>query len=256
MSSEPRLTTGTSLFVNELATVQPQGPIAYTTYDFLKHFAGMISIIKFVAHVFSLPLMVFLRKDLGIRYVDPIHISLSFIIWQVAGMFSLGAGVLLSEMASPLISVVAWLFVPVALWHRHKAKQAALRRERYSYDPGVSHLAHLAVRLPFIRNRAPEAVPAFVRRWFDPAVVFVLGILCAVLGISTGFGLFLVWTAVLLYVDAMLSERGQFELYLDMVDAQVIAEAKQRMLAGEPAGASGFSVASVADVKGLTQAAR
>lgn len=247
--------SGVGIFVQELASVQAQGPIAYTQYDFLKHYAGILSLIKFVAHVFSLPLMVFLRKDMGARYVDPFHVCLAFIIWQTAGLFSLGASELMSEIASPLINFVAWIFIPVAFWHQHRARLAALRGDRYSYDPGQPRLAALVPRIPRIRHLPSEVIPGFVRRWIDPTAISLLGVVCMALGISTGFGMFLIWTAILLHADEMLTQRSQWEMYLDMVDSQVLAEEKQRILSGEPGSATtpAFSLASVANVKGLTQ---
>ena len=272
---------GTDAVLRQIANVQPQGPLAYTTYDFLKHFAGAISICKFIAHVFSLPVMVFLRRDFGMRYVDDIHIALSFFLWQVIGLLSLGASDnILGNMISPVLSIFAWIFLPVALFHRHRAKMAALKGEGYSYYPGNPMLTTLTLkvvgavfrrldrllgkRLPYALTHPeqainPDAIQGLVRRFVEPPVVFMLGVICAGI-INVGFGLFLTWTAMFLFVNETLSQREMWELYLDQVDSQVIAEERQRMRSGDAvntASAShGFSLASLANPRDLLKAAR
>ncbi len=265
--------------MSQLTNIQPHGPLPYTSYDMFKHFAGAISIIKFIAHVFSLPLMVMLRKNFGMRYVDPIHISLSFIIWQVAGMFAFG-DTILSKLASPMIGGVAWLFLPIAFYHRYRAKQAALQGEGYSYHPGMPLLApavlvatgvffrlldatlgKLLGPVPRILTHPrevfePELIQGAVRRFVDPIVVGSIGMLLMALEISIGFGGFLIWTSLLLFADETISARSQFELFLDAVDGQVIAKEKQRALSGATGfSATGHSLASIASMATHNQAA-
>ena len=256
-------------FTSQFANITPQGPLPYTTLDFLKHFSGIIAIIKFVAHIFSLPLMAVLRRGFGLRYVDEVHIFLSFLIWQVTGLISSFGSGWAAEIASPFIAAAAWFFLPIAFYHRHHAKKAALAGSTYSYYPGFPRLATVTVGLFRVLVKlnpasslgrvvraghalTPEMVQGAVRRFLEPVVVAVFGFSLAVTGIATGFGMFLVWTACLLYVDETLSLRTQWELYLDQVDAQILAEEKQRLLSGEMSSTHGFSLASIATPPGST----
>ncbi len=258
---------------SQLTNIRAGGQLPLTSYDLLKNFTWIISIIKFLAHIFSLPLMAVLRRDFGMRYVDDVHILASFIIWQIAGMLSFGDG-LLNQLASPLIGAVGWIFLPLAFYHRYRAKQAALRGENYSYHPGMPRLARLALpvmitvyrllgsvlkrfrsTLPVVYTHPAEVLTidvmqGGVRRFIEPFVVGVLGVMCLVFDVSTGFGMFLIWTAIMLHFDETITQRIQWEMFLDAVDAQVIGQEKQRVLSGESGGSrTGFSVASLADLK-------
>lgn len=267
---------------SQLINIQPQGPLPYTSYDLLKHWSGIIGLIKFVAHAFSLPLMVFLRRDFGMRYVDEVHIALSFIIWQVVGLVPFGDNIL-AKATSPLASAIGWIFLLAALYHRRKAKKAALAQSNYSYYPGMPLLATVTLSflgwyfrfldrllqkhtnlgaIPRILTHpgddfSPEMIQGLVRRFVEPPLVLALGLLVAQLGISDGLGAFLAWIAILLYVDESISQRTQWELYLDAVDAQVIAEEKQRLLSGDnslggKSNPHGFSLASIASLRDLS----
>ena len=265
-------------FTSQFANITPQGPLPYTTLDFLKHFSGIIAFIKFFAHIFSLPVMAVLRRDFGCRYVDEIHLFLAFMIWQVVGIISGVAGGLISELSSPVIALAAWFFLPLAYYHRHRARKAALSGATgatgaagaavYSYYPGFPRLALVTTGLfrtiaqlnpVSTLGRAlraghavtPEMIQGAVRRFVEPAVVALLGFVLVIFG-STGFGMFLVWTACLLYTDETLSLRTQWELYLDQVDAQILAAEKQRLLSGEMSSTHGFSMASIAAPSGTT----
>lgn len=253
--------TGGTSMVNQLLMVQPQGPLAYTTYDFLKQWSWMISFTKFIAHIFSLPLMVFLRKNFGMRYLDEVHIGLSFIIWQFAGAFAVTATSesTISFLVGGLINLLGVGFIPMALYHRRCAKAAALRGEGYSYYPGLPH-AFWAIgitRLTGGRFKADQLlIQGVVRRFFEPIFVFALGVVIGSSGASTGFGIFLLWTAIMLNINETFTQREGWEVYLDGVDAQVIAKEKERMLSEGPSGVSlthGISMAKVASLSEMRQ---
>jgi hypothetical protein len=287
MDQAGKVDLGKSSFstLNTLANVKPQGPLAYTTYDFLKHFSGAIAILKFVAHVASLPLAVFLRRGFGMRYVDDVHIALAFILWQFLGVFSTLAGLdsLAGVATGVLINLLGYLFVPAALYHRFKAKQRALRREGYSYYPGLpwgfwAHLPSFAVgrlsrsadwllgrlsrsdsrlRVPrFLTDPtfviAEERIQGLVRRFGEPLLVVFLGLLVSATGGNHLFAIFLIWTAAMLSTTEALTQRETWELYLDQLDAETVAKEQQRMLSGGPQGVSltnGVFIAEVASPK-------
>jgi hypothetical protein len=170
-------------------------------------------------------------------------------------------------MVSPLLTLFAWIFLPVALFHRHRAKTAALKGEGYSYYPGKPLLTLPALmvvrlilrrldrllpgRLPYRlpQDINPDAVQGLVRRFIEPPVIFMLGVVCVGV-INGGFGLFLAWTSVFLFINETLSQREMWEMYLDQVDSQVIAQERERMRSGNAAesvsASHGFSLASLA----------
>lgn len=264
--------------VSQLWNIQPQGPMPYTTIDLLKHWAWMISLIKFCAHLFSLPIMVFMRRNLGWRYIDELHIAASFILWQVIGMFTSVTSGVVSEIGSPWIMVWAWLFLPMALYRRYHAKKATLALASYSYYPGTPLLAARLTglagtvfkmidrdleerasrfRLPRVVTHPAEAVNAgvvesFVRRFIEPCVVVLVALLCGAIGMGWGFAAFLVWTSILLHLDETLAQRAAFELFVDLVDGQVIAMERQHVLSGDhTAGEEAVSIARMANVGGI-----
>ena len=105
----------------------------------------------------------------------------------------------------------------------------------------------LPSRLPQTIN--PDAAQGLVRRFVEPPVIFLLGVVCAGI-INGGFGLFLAWTSVFLFINETLSQREMWEMYLDQVDSQVIAQERERMRSGDAAesvsASHGFSLASLA----------
>ncbi len=274
---------GTSM-LNQLAMVQPQGPLAYTSYDFLKSFAWMLSLTKFIAHVFSLPIMVFLRRGFGMRCVDEVHILLSFVVWQIIGTLTVTATSesWLAFLVGALINLTGFAFVPMAIYHRRQAKQAALRGEGYSYYPGMPFAFWAKVpatviggvfrsfdwimarvsrgnpesRVPNVLTHPdivlnPERIQGIVRRFGEPLLLIIAGVFIG--NVNPGFGVFLVWTAMMLTVNETLTQREGWEMYLDFVDAQVVAKEKERML-NDPEGISlthGVSLARTASPRAM-----
>lgn len=244
--------------------IRGESPIEYTTHDLLKRFWGIMALIKFVTHIASLPIVViFLRKRFGLRYVDDVHLTVSGILWLAAsGYAGLVAGMDLVALALALI------FIPCALYRRWEARQAALAKERYSYYPGLPHRFWSVIpaaivglcfrmldavirqvsgshRIPYVLRHPqiminPESTQDLVRRWVEPALVFAVGLVLAITEVSEGLGSFLAVTAMAMYLDETLTQRAQWEFYLDHVDAEVLARERERMMKDD--GASGPSL--------------
>ena len=250
----------------------PSGPMPFTTMDILRQWAWILATMKFVAHVVTLPLMVMLRRRFGIRHLDEVHIFLSFVLWSSIGLVATPEN-WMGTLTSPLLRLIPWVFLPIALYHRHQARKAAKARQGYSYYPGMPHLAPIMLFLlgwafrhldrllarrtiPFPLPRflthpdevfTPQMIEGLIRRFIEPALMVFIAVGLQLLG--SNMATLLLCTAILLYIDESLSQRLNWEIFLDAVDAQFVARERQRMLSGdEPHHSQNLSVASIVDL--------
>jgi hypothetical protein len=174
---------------------------------------------KFIRQLSLFPaitVMVFTRRRLGYRMMNPTWLLIMMIIMLVAvAVFPDWAGPF-----KPIMVIYALAMWGMGLWHRRQRWTELGSGVRWhTYSPGISWLEYI----PW---------PAFfqghsrVRRFIEPPVVAIIGLIVVFL-LSRGLGMWIIWSALFLSVFEQDLFEKQLAMSLDTLDGLVNSEVQE-----------------------------
>jgi hypothetical protein len=165
----------------------------------------------------TLPVTVFLRRNVGFRVLKPWVIYLAFIIVNTAGWIALaGGGLMQSGATEGMIFFVANLaFLALSIFWRYTAWNIIRRGDLWhTKSRGVSYLSFLPLR------------DDKIQRFVEPAICFVLGLV--LLPVFKILAAWLIFSGLGLLVLEQLIYDWQLNMMLDqydgIIDAQVAGQ--------------------------------
>lgn len=189
-----------------------------------------LALLGLITGCFAISVVPFIRKDFGERYLGWLNLFFGYTV--VANFTFLGSMIAaIMRRGGGQLMMLFWLaFIAMSLYRRWEiAKKNNAGVEWHSMYMGTSLLP-----LPFSREK--------IYKFFEPALVFAAG---DVLWTFSGqVGLWLMISAVALFINNHIVFYNERRGILDMRDAQIEAKHLSAALAGKPASeTAGFVVA-------------
>jgi hypothetical protein len=171
-----------------------------------------IDIIRRLSLFPAITVMVFIRRKIGFRLMNPTWlIILTLIIFIFP---DLPGGI--HAPTDSLMKFYALVMLALGLFHRSRRWRELCRGERWhTYSPGISYLEFLPLPRFLKANRR-------VSRFFDPALVVIIGLM--VFAVSKPLGVWIILSAFFLYVFEQDIYEKQLARDLDILDGMVSAE--------------------------------
>jgi hypothetical protein len=157
----------------------------------------------------ALPVIIFLRKKPGYRFLSPIKLLIIFALLLLLAGFSATSG---SGATVVVLTVFAWATFITGLVKRNLRWREIKRGiSWHSYSRGVSWLSYV---LPISDSN--------VKRWVEPLVVLVIGLMLMLP--FRWFGLYLILAAFCLFAFEAYDYERSINQMLDTLDSLVDAE--------------------------------
>ncbi len=183
----------------------------------------------------ALTIIVFLRRKVGFRFLDMLKIQAMFVLLLAYGGF---CSLTFGPVAGGVIALFAWMVLIAAIIERrlrwHDIKRGV---SWHTYSRGISWFNSF---LPLSEVAA--------RRFLDPAVALIVGILFFFL--FQPFGFYLILSAVCLFLFETIDYQKQIDLMLDHLDNLVQSEVLSDNIDYFQSGAAG-GVRSVEETAGI-----
>ena len=193
-------------------------------------FELFLSILSLVTGCFAISVVPFIRKDFGERYLGWLNLFFGYTV--VANFTFLGSMIaMLTGRGGSQLMMMFWLaFIGVSLYRRWEITQ----KNNAGVEWHSMYLGTSLLPLPFSREK--------IYKFFEPALVFAAGHLLWTY--SGQVGLWLMISAVALFVNNHIVFYHERCAMLDMRDAQIEAKYLSAALSGKPANeTAGFIVA-------------
>ncbi len=206
---------------------------AWRMYEFL------LAILSLITGCFAISVAVFIRKDFGERYLSWLNLSFGYSV--VANFYFFGGlvGMLTRRGGSSLMGLFFLAFIAMSLYRRWEiAKKNNAGIEWHSMYLGTSLLP-----LPFGRE--------MIYKFLEPAIVFALGHLLWTF--SGQVGLWLMLSALALFINNHIVFYHERRAVLDMRDAEIEAKYLQAALAGKPPSETAGFVVAESSIKLMKQ---
>lgn len=178
---------------------------------------------------------VFIRNNIGERYVSPLHVIGILIIYILIQTFALP---ITPAFDNNIIHAFFGISMILVILHVIRAK---LRHrsdvEIHSYYGGTPVFVYF---LPIPEN--------FFRVYLEPILIIGIGAICLVLGESDyyflyGFGIYLMATGILMFIKAQIEYHIQRNNYLDLLDKKIESDAISDVMKGKnPKDTKGFAI--------------
>lgn len=197
------------------------------------YYASSKALVIIVMEFFSRSVEVFIRKDFGVRYFDMLGASGSaltlFIVVMIAA-FQFGEDM---QAGNVILGLYLLAYVVMAIIHIQLAKY---RKEMiHSWYPGTP----LLYSWLFKDMAWPKIEEHHCKLYLEPLAVFLVSLPVAVL--SPQLSVWLTLSALFMFARGQRALRASREKYLDMVDAQIEADALANVIKGikQPCEAKG-----------------
>jgi len=201
-----------------------------------------LSVIGLIAGCFAVSVVVFVRKDFGERYLSWLNLSFGYTV--VANFTFLGSMfAFLTRWGGQQFMALFWLaFIAMSLYRRWEiARKNNAGVEWHSMYMGTSLLP-----LPFSEEK--------IYKFFEPALVFGAGYM--LYNLSGQVGVWLMISAVALFICNHIAYYNERRAMLDMRDAQIEAKYFSAALSGKPVTETGGFVVAESSIKLMGQDAR
>lgn len=170
--------------------------------------AQKIDIVAGAALFVAMPVIIFLRKKPGYRFLSPIKILLMFLALNALAGFSYFSG---NPGTVTVLTIFAWATLITGLVKRQlRWREIKNGLPWHTYSRGVSWLIFLPLS------------DSAIKRWIDPLVVIIVGIVMAVL--FSWFGLYLIFAGFCLFVFEAWDYERSLNQMLDVLDSLVDSE--------------------------------
>lgn len=157
----------------------------------------------------AMPVIIFLRKKPGYRFLSPLKILIIFALLLALAVFSVTSG---DGATVVVLTAFAWATFLTGLLKRSLRWREIKRGiSWHSYSRGVSWLSYI---LPLSDSN--------VKRWVEPLIVAVIGFL--LLFVLRWFGLYLIFAAFCLFAFEAYDYEQSLNRMLDTLDSLVDAE--------------------------------
>jgi hypothetical protein len=198
-----------------------------------------LALLSLISGCFAISVVPFIRKDFGERYLGWMNLFFGYTV--VANFMFLGSlFAFLTRWGGQQFMMLFWLaFIAMSLYRRWEiARKNNAGVEWHSMYLGTSLLP-----LPFSREK--------IYKFFEPAFVFTAGYLLN--AFSGQVGLWLMISAVALFVNNHIAFYNERRAMLDMRDAKIEAKYLSAALAGKPANETAGFVVAESSIKLMSQ---
>lgn len=188
------------------------------------YYASSKALVIIIMEFFSRSVEVFIRKDFGVRYFDLLGATGAGLTLFVVLMIAASQLKENMQVGNAILGLYLLAYVITALVHIHLAK----RRKRvihswYSGEPLLYSWILKDIAWPRIEEH-------HTKLYAEPILVFFLAMPIAV--ISPQLSIWLTFSSMCMFVRGQRALRASREKYLDMVDAQIEAEAMAEVIKG------------------------
>jgi hypothetical protein len=200
-------------------------------------FETLLALLSLISGCFAISVVPFIRKDFGERYLGWLNLFFGYTV--VANFMFLGtllmslSGAFLRHpsSSSPQLMFVFWLaFIGMSLYRRWEIT----RKNNAGVEWHSMYMGTSLLPLPVSREK--------IYKFFEPVIVYAVGHF--LWAFSGQVGLWLMISAVALYVNNHIVFYNERRALLDMRDAQIEAKYLSAALSGRPANeTAGFVVA-------------
>lgn len=195
--------------------------------------AGIFSLIYIALSFFVVSIVVFLRKDFGMRYLSVMNIFFGmFAIGWFTGVgnfiFSIG-----QDHVSYAIGIAYYGMIALAIYHRWSMRKKERNGQvMHSLYPGTS-----LIRLPGVSHET-------MAKWIEPALVILCGYIAGKMH-DNPLRLWLMISGIGLFVHEQIAFHLQRENFLNMRDAMIESRNWSAAIQGKPAEQSqGYTIAA------------
>ena len=235
--------------------------------DFMTVTGGVIAFFMLILNIFTVTVEVFLRKDMGQRYFNPVNfyagmMVFAFFAFFVNALSSFGSSFGRSTSGSgwsSFIFLIWFVYVIIGIYHFIRQWwRDAVNNPVHSLSAGDPHLeplgrlimklANVALAIPVrifaqtLQKEGREQLPAllpvlqdsrdFTYRVAEPILVLIAGILVSSFG-SGLVGTWLTLSAIALVFSANVAAEAERHRILDMQDRQLEAASMKAAMQGE-----------------------
>lgn len=204
-----------------------------------KMYEWALAILSLLSGCFAVSVVVFIRKDFGERYLSWLNLFFGYSV--VANFYFFGGLIaMLTRRGGAGMMGLFWLaFIVMSLYRRYEiAEKIKAGVTWHSMCMGASLLP-----LPFSQEK--------IYKFFEPAVVFLLGQLLS--AFSGQAGLWLMISAVALFVNNHIVFYNERRVLLDLRDAEIESKYLGAALSGKPARETAGFVVAESSVKLMRQ---
>jgi hypothetical protein len=199
--------------------------------DFWKKNEWALGLLSLLTGCFAISVVPFTRKDFGERYLGWLNLYFGYSV--VAGFMFFGnlLGALMRTGGSSQLMTLFWLaFIGLSIYHRREIS----RKNNAGIEWHSMYIGTSLLPLPFSQEK--------IYKIFEPLGVFLVGYVLSKL--SGQVGMWLMISAVSLFVNNQIVFYQERQNVLDMRDARIEAENMSAAFAGKPASeTAGFVIA-------------
>jgi len=195
-----------------------------------KLYEWALAVLNLITGCFAISVVPFIRKDFGERYLGWMNLFFGYTV--VANFTFLGSmiAVVTRRGGSQLMMLFWFAFIAISLYRRWEIS----RKNNAGVEWHSMYLGTSLLPLPFSREK--------IYKFFEPALVFGAGHLLWTF--SGQVGLWLMISAVALFINNHIVFYNERRTMLDMRDAQIEAKYLSAALSGkQPSETAGFTVA-------------
>ncbi len=205
-------------------------------------FEVLLAIISLISGCFAVSVVPFIRKDFGERYLSWLNLFFGYTV--VANFTFLGSMFgFLTRQGGQQFMVLFWLaFIAMGVYRRWEIN----RKNNAGVEWHSMYMGTSILPLPVSTEK--------IYKFFEPALVFGAGHLLWT--ISGQVGLWLMISAVALFINNHIVYYNERRAMLDMRDAEIEAKYLSAALAGKPASETGGFVVAESSVRLMGQDAR
>src|SRR5690348_9037494 len=200
-----------------------------------KVYEVLLAIIGLITGCFAISVVPFIRKDFGERYLSWLNLFFGYTV--VANFMFLGSMFsFLTRWGGQQFMSLFWLaFIAMSLYRRWEIN----RRNNAGIEWHSMYMGTSLLPLPFSEEK--------IYKFFEPALVFAAGYLLDAL--SGQVGVWLMISAVALFINNHIAYYNERRAMLDMRDAQIEAKYLSAALAGKPVTETGGFVVAESSIK-------
>jgi hypothetical protein len=204
-----------------------------------KMFELLLSILSLISGCFAISVVPFIRKDFGERYLGWLNLFFGYTV--VANFTFLGTMIAaLTGRGGSQYMMLFWLaFIVMSLYRRLEIN----RKNNAGVEWHSMYLGTSLLPLPFSREK--------IYKFFEPALVFGVGHLLGT--VSGQVGLWLMISAVALFVNNHIVFYNERRAMLDMRDAQIETKYISAALSGKPPSETAGFVVAESSIKLMNQ---
>lgn len=204
-----------------------------------KMFELLLAILSLISGCFAVSVVVFIRKDFGERYLGWLNLFFGYTV--VANFTFLGSMIaVLTRRGGAQLMMLFWLaFIAMSIYRRLEIN----RKNNAGVEWHSMYIGTSLLPLPFSSEK--------IYKFFEPAIVFGVGHLLWTF--SGQVGLWLMISAVALFVNNHIVFYNERRSMLDIRDAQIESKYLSAALAGKPASETAGFVVAESSIKLMNQ---